>query len=62
MVEGESPVTVEFALFPKLALYGPAEGGWYWVEGKDCEVGIPIVKCLISPPGVEFTRILGEFS
>lgn len=32
------------------------------MDGKDCEVGIPIVKCLALTPGVEWTRILGEFS
>lgn len=47
------PLPLRFALFPKLVLYGPAEGGWYWVGGKDCEAGIPIVRGLVPTPGVE---------
>jgi len=48
------PLPLRFVLFPELVLHGPAEGsGWYWVGGKDCEVGIPIVKGLAPTPGVE---------
>ena len=58
-LRGVLPLPLRFALFPKVVLYGPAEGGWYCVGGKDCEVGIPIVKGLVPTPGVEWTRALG---
>ena len=42
-----------FVSFPKFGLYGPAEVGWYRVDGKYCEGGIPVFNGLVPTPGVE---------